>query len=220
MASSRIIGTRCLFSFGCATILQLKSASAYHTTSARARTTRIASSFLASYKMASTMTAPDFYSLSALDAKKNQVNFADFKGKVVLIVNVASKCGFTGQYDGLEKLYATYKDQGLVILGFPCNQFAGQEPGSEEEITSFCRLTYGVSFPIMAKVDTNGENESPVYAWLKSQKSGILGLTRIKWNFEKFLVSHDGQVLDRWASTTKPEDLTKAIEAALKSAQA
>ncbi|ORZ39172.1 thioredoxin-like protein [Catenaria anguillulae PL171] len=162
------------------------------------------------------MTATtDFYSLSALDAKQNQVNFADFKGKVVLIVNVASKCGFTPQYDGLEKVYQQYKDQGLVIIGFPCNQFGSQEPGTEEEITSFCRLNYGVSFPIMAKVDVNGDNTHPVWKWLKDQKTGFLGLSAIKWNFSKFLVGRDGQVVERYAPTTKPEDMAKDIEAAL-----
>ncbi|KNE70499.1 hypothetical protein AMAG_14623 [Allomyces macrogynus ATCC 38327] len=157
----------------------------------------------------------DFYSLSSLDAKKNEVSFEQFKGKVVLIVNVASKCGFTPQYDGLEKLYQTHKDQGLVILGFPSNQFGSQEPGTEEEITSFCRLNYGVTFPIMAKTDVNGDHEHPVYHWLKSQKSGLLGLTRIKWNFEKFLINKEGQVVHRYSSLTKPEDIEKDIVALL-----
>ncbi|KNE68481.1 hypothetical protein AMAG_12658 [Allomyces macrogynus ATCC 38327] len=161
------------------------------------------------------MHAPDFYSLSSLDAKKNEVSFEQFKGKVVLIVNVASKCGFTPQYDGLEKLYQTHKDQGLVILGFPSNQFGSQEPGTEEEITSFCRLNYGVTFPIMAKTDVNGDHEHPVYHWLKSQKSGLLGLTRIKWNFEKFLINKEGQVVHRYSSLTKPEDIEKDIVALL-----
>ncbi|KAJ3351402.1 peroxiredoxin hyr1 [Allomyces javanicus] len=157
----------------------------------------------------------DFYSLSSLDAKKNEVSFEQFKGKVVLIVNVASKCGFTPQYDGLEKLYQTHKDQGLVILGFPSNQFGSQEPGTEEEITSFCRLNYGVTFPIMAKTDVNGDHEHPVYHWLKSQKSGLLGLTRIKWNFEKFLINKEGHVVHRYSSLTKPEDIEKDIVALL-----
>ncbi|KAJ3369402.1 peroxiredoxin hyr1 [Allomyces arbusculus] len=157
----------------------------------------------------------DFYSLSSLDAKKNEFAFEQLKGKVVLIVNVASKCGFTPQYDGLEKLYQTHKDQGLVILGFPSNQFGSQEPGTEEEITSFCRLNYGVTFPIMAKTDVNGDQEHPVYHWLKSQKSGLLGLTRIKWNFEKFLINKEGHVVHRYSSLTKPEDIEKDIVALL-----
>ncbi|KAL7750479.1 Glutathione peroxidase 2 [Sorochytrium milnesiophthora] len=158
------------------------------------------------------MTQSSFYSLEAQDAKKNTFSFEQLRGKVVLIVNVASKCGFTGQYEGLEKLYAQYKDQPFTIIGFPCNQFGNQEPGSEEEIQSFCRLTYGVSFPVMAKVEVNGDNEHPVYKWLKEQKSGILGLTRIKWNFEKFLINKDGEVVNRYSSMTKPEEIAKDVE--------
>ncbi|CAE6530695.1 unnamed protein product [Rhizoctonia solani] len=133
-------------------------------------------------------------------------------GKVVLIVNVASKCGFTPQYTGLEALYNKYKDRGLVILGFPCNQFGGQEPGTDEQIGEFCQLNHGVTFPLMKKSDVNGDDTNEVYKYLKSQKSGLLGLTRIKWNFEKFLIDRQGKVVNRWASTTKPESLEADIE--------
>ncbi|KAJ3376203.1 hypothetical protein GGF31_000270 [Allomyces arbusculus] len=158
--------------------------------------------------------APNFYALSALDAKKNEVAFEQFRGKPVLIVNVASKCGFTPQYDGLEKMYQKYKDQGLEILGFPTDQFK-QELATEDDIVSFCRLNYGVSFPIMAKVEVNGDNEHPVYTWLKAQKSGLLGMTRIKWNFEKFLISKEGEVVHRYSSMTTPEQIEKDVEAVL-----
>lgn len=130
-----------------------------------------------------------------------------FKNKVLLIVNVASKCGFTEQYAGLESLYQKYKDKGLVILGFPCNQFMNQEPLSEDEIKSFCSLTYGVTFPMFAKIDVNGENTHPLYKYLKESKKGLLGSEAIKWNFTKFLVDQNGNVLNRFAPATKPETL-------------
>ena len=130
-----------------------------------------------------------------------------FKNKVLLIVNVASKCGFTEQYAGLENLYQTYKDKGLVILGFPCNQFMNQEPLNEEEIKSFCSLTYGVTFPMFAKIDVNGENAHPLYKYLKEAKKGLLGSEAIKWNFTKFLVDKNGTVINRYAPATKPESL-------------
>jgi glutathione peroxidase len=139
-------------------------------------------------------------------------DLSEFRGKVLLIVNVASRCGFTGQYAGLEKLYRTYADRGLVVLGFPCNQFAGQEPGDNEEIRSFCSLKYDVSFPMFAKVDVNGESTHPLYEWLKSEKPGMLGLQRIGWNFTKFLVDRNGNVVGRYAPTTTPEALAKFIE--------
>ena len=130
-----------------------------------------------------------------------------FKNKVLLIVNVASKCGFTEQYTGLENLYQKYKDKGLVILGFPCNQFMNQEPLNEEEIKSFCSLTYGVTFPMFSKIDVNGENTHPLYKYLKEAKKGHLGSEAIKWNFTKFLVDKNGTVINRYAPATKPESL-------------
>jgi len=130
-----------------------------------------------------------------------------FKNKVLLIVNVASKCGFTEQYEGLESLYQKYKDKGLVVLGFPCNQFMNQEPLSENEIKSFCSLTYGVTFPLFAKIDVNGENTHPLYKYLKEAKKGLLGSEAIKWNFTKFLVDKNGDVINRFAPATKPETL-------------
>ncbi|EGV62163.1 Glutathione peroxidase 2 [Yamadazyma tenuis] len=157
-----------------------------------------------------------FYDLSPKDAKGESYPFSDLKGKVVLIVNVASKCGFTPQYKDLEELNKKYKDQGLVILGFPCNQFLGQEPGTSDDIASFCQLNYGVSFPVLAKIDVNGDNADPVFKYLKSQKSGLLGLTRVKWNFEKFLIDKDGKVVQRYGSTTKPLSIGPAIEKLLK----
>ena len=141
-------------------------------------------------------------------------DFADYKDKVLLIVNTASKCGFTPQYEGLEQLYQQYQDQGLVIIGFPCNQFGHQEPGAADEIGAFCQKNYGVSFPMMAKIDVNGNDAHPVYNWLKSQQGGFL-IDAIKWNFTKFLLGRDGQVIKRYASTTKPEDIKADIEAAL-----
>ncbi len=139
----------------------------------------------------------------------------DYQGKVLLIVNTASHCGFTPQFEGLETLYNKYKDQGLVILGFPCNQFGQQEPGSNNEIQEFCQLNYGVSFPVLAKIDVNGNHAHPLYQHLKSKAPGLFGSQRIKWNFTKFLVDQEGQVLKRFAPTTKPEKLEKAIKAAL-----
>jgi glutathione peroxidase len=139
----------------------------------------------------------------------------DYKGKVILIVNTASKCGLTPQFEGLEKLYGKYKDQGLVILGFPCNQFGQQDPGSNDEIQEFCQINYGVSFPMHAKIDVNGDNTHPLFQHLKSEAPGVLGSQKIKWNFTKFLVGKDGEVLERFAPATKPEKLEEAIEKAL-----
>jgi len=138
-------------------------------------------------------------------------DFAEYQGKALLIVNTASKCGFTPQYEGLEKLYQQYKDQGLVVIGFPCNQFGSQEPGDADDIGSFCQKNYGVTFPMMAKVDVNGKDAHPIYEWLKKQQGGFL-TDGIKWNFTKFLLNKDGQVVDRYASTTKPEALQADIE--------
>ena len=142
-------------------------------------------------------------------------SLADKAGKVLLVVNTASKCGFTPQYDGLEALWRKYRDRGFEVIAFPCNQFGGQEPGSAEEIESFCKVNFGVSFPLMAKIDVNGEHATPLYRWLKSQAPGVLGTEGIKWNFTKFLIGRDGKVAKRFAPTDKPEKLEKAIEALL-----
>ncbi|EFQ27967.1 glutathione peroxidase [Colletotrichum graminicola M1.001] len=159
-------------------------------------------------------SATSFYDFKPLDKRGQEVPLADYKGKVVLVVNTASKCGFTPQYAGLEKLYKDIKEKhgdDFVILGFPCNQFGGQEPGSDDDIQNFCQVNYGVSFPIMQKTDVNGDDANPLFQWLKDEKPGIMGLKRIKWNFEKFLIGRDGKVKGRWASTTKPESLEKPI---------
>jgi len=140
-----------------------------------------------------------------------QTTLAPFKGKVILIVNVASKCGFTPQYDGLEKLYREYADKGFVILGFPCNQFGGQEPDSGEEIMNFCRLNYGVTFPMFAKIDVNGPNTHPLYVLLKKERPGILGSGAIKWNFTKFLLDRSGNVVQRFSSSTQPAEMENKI---------
>jgi glutathione peroxidase len=141
-------------------------------------------------------------------------DLSQYEGQTVLIVNTASKCGFTGQYEGLEALYAEYKEQGLVVLGFPCNQFGEQEKGADREIASFCQKNYGVSFPMFSKIEVNGDNTAPLYQELKVQAPGIMGTKKIKWNFTKFLVNKQGQVT-RYAPTTKPEALKSDIEAAL-----
>ncbi|OBZ89072.1 Glutathione peroxidase 2 [Choanephora cucurbitarum] len=155
------------------------------------------------------------YDFTVKNIKNEDWNLADLKGKVVLFVNVASKCGFTKQYSGLEELYKKYEDKGFVIVGAPCNQFGGQEPGSEEEIQNFCSMTWSVTFPLTAKVDVNGDNEAPIYKWLKESKPGILGLKRVKWNFEKFLINREGKVEKRYASTTEPKSIAADIEALL-----
>lgn len=142
-------------------------------------------------------------------------DLSEYEGKVALIVNTASKCGFTNQYEGLESLYKDYKDQGLVVLGFPCNQFGEQEKGADSEIASFCQKNYGVSFPVFSKIDVNGDNAAPIYQDLKALAPGLLGSKKIKWNFTKFLVNKQGKAV-RYASTTKPEALKADIEKALK----
>jgi glutathione peroxidase-family protein len=162
-------------------------------------------------------SATTFYDFKPLDKTGAEVPLADYKGKVVLIVNTASKCGFTPQYAGLEKLWKTLREkhgEDFVILGFPCNQFGSQEPGSNDEIQEFCQLNYGVSFPIMGKVDVNGNNASPLFEWLKAEKPWTLlfkEVKMVKWNFEKFLVGKDGKVKARWTSLTKPETLEGPI---------
>ena len=151
------------------------------------------------------------YDFKALSNKGAEVDFAQFEGKVLMIVNTASKCGFTPQYDGLEALYQSYKDRGLVIVGFPCDQFAHQEPGSNEEIAEFCRINHGVTFPLMAKIEVNGDNAHPIYKYLKSVAKGTFG-NAIKWNFTKFLINRDGTVIKRFAPTVTPAKMEKDIQ--------
>lgn len=139
-------------------------------------------------------------------------NLGDFAGKVVLVVNVASQCGLTPQYEGLEALQQRYGEKGFVVLGFPCNQFAGQEPGTSAEIATFCSTTYGVSFPVFEKIDVNGAGTHPLYSWLKKTAPGVLGSEAIKWNFTKFLLDRNGAVVERFAPTTEPAELALAIE--------
>jgi glutathione peroxidase len=163
------------------------------------------------------MSDKNLYSFTVKNAANQDTSLESCKGQVVLVVNVASKCGFTPQYTGLEQLFEKYKNQGFTILGFPCNQFGAQEPGSNEEIQSFCKLTYDVSFPVMAKVNVNGSDSAPVYDWLKESAPGILGTEMIKWNFTKFLVGKDGQVIKRYAPNVEPKDIATDIEKALQS---
>ena len=181
-------------------------------------------------------TMEKIFNLKALNNKGVEVDFSQYQGKVLLIVNTASKCGFTPQYDGLEDLYQKYKDKGLVVIGFPCDQFAGQEPGSNEEITEFCRLNHGVTFPLMSKIDVNGANESPVFTFLKAAapteeyhglkakatREMLKGMSKsvekdsdILWNFTKFLVAKDGCTVKRYAPVTEPASFEKDIEALL-----
>jgi len=143
------------------------------------------------------------------------VKLSDYAGKVMLIVNTASACGFTPQFGGLEKLWETYKDKGLVVLGFPSNEFGGQDPGSNDEIASFCQMNFGVNFPMMSKIKVNGGDAHPLYKWLTKEAPGVLGTQSIKWNFTKFLIGRDGQVIKRYAPLDKPESLTADIEKAL-----
>jgi len=155
------------------------------------------------------------YDFEAQTTTGQSVKLDQYKGQVLLIVNTASKCGFTPQFDGLEKLWQSHGPKGLAVLGFPCNQFGGQDPGSNDEIASFCQLNYGVSFPMMAKVDVNGAQAHPLYQWLVKEAPGILGTTSIKWNFTKFLIGRDGQVLGRYAPTDTPKALDADIAKAL-----
>jgi glutathione peroxidase len=157
-------------------------------------------------------TAFDF---SATGIDGTPQNLSQYAGKVLLIVNVASRCGFTPQYAGLEQVWRDYRDRGLVVLGFPCDQFGHQEPGDEAEIRNFCSLTYDVDFPLFAKVDVNGSDAHPLWSWLKDEKGGFLGIDAIKWNFTKFLVGRDGHVVKRFAPTDTPQSLQGDIEAAL-----
>jgi glutathione peroxidase len=157
-----------------------------------------------------------FYDFKAVSLQKKEISMEEYRGKVVLIVNTASKCGFTPQYEGLENLYEKYQDKGLVILGFPCNQFANQEPGGEKEIASTCMVNYGVTFQMFSKIDGNGPNAHPIYQWLKSQKKGHgLLSSKIKWNFTKFLLDREGNVIGRYGSMVTPEKLAPIIAQAL-----
>jgi len=164
-------------------------------------------------KEADVKTIYDF-EVTTIDGK--QTTLAPYKGAVMLIVNVASKCGFTPQYDGLEALYEKYRERRFVVLGFPCNQFGHQEPGTEAEILNFCRVNFGVTFPMFSKIDVNGDNAHPLYRFLKTEQPGILGSEVIKWNFTKFLVDREGTVVERFAPSTKPAELEDAIEKLLK----
>jgi glutathione peroxidase len=155
------------------------------------------------------------YDFEAQQINGKSVALSDFRGKALLIVNTASKCGFTPQFGGLEELHKTYADKGLVVLGFPCNQFGSQDPGADGEIAEFCQVNYGVSFPMMGKIDVNGPAAHPLYKWLSAEAPGLLGSKSIKWNFTKFLVGKDGKVIRRYAPTDKPADLAKDVEAAL-----
>jgi glutathione peroxidase len=157
----------------------------------------------------------DLTSIPVKTPNGSTTDLSSHKGEVMLIVNVASKCGFTPQYEGLEALQKQYRDKGFTVLGFPCNQFGAQEPGDAEEIANFCKLTYDVDFPIFAKIDVNGDDAAPIYQYLKDEAPGLLGSKAIKWNFTKFLVDRGGKVVKRYAPQTKPEELTRDIEALL-----
>ena len=160
------------------------------------------------------MTETTLSDFSATTLEGQAQDLSAYAGKVVLVVNTASECGFTPQFEGLEKLWQEHRDQGLVVLGFPCNQFGGQEPGEAAEIGEFCQRNYGVSFPMFDKVEVNGDDAHPLFQWLRQEKGGMLG-SKIKWNFTKFLVGRDGKVVDRYAPTTAPDSITGDIEKAL-----
>jgi len=159
-----------------------------------------------------TKTINSIYDFSVRNIQGKEQNMGDFRERILLIVNVASQCGYTPQYEGLEKLYTKYKDHGLVVLGFPCNQFGGQESGSEAEIKNFCETKFHVTFPLFSKIEVNGPKADPLYVYLKSKAKGLLGTEAIKWNFTKFLVDRKGNVLERFAPQTKPEDLYSPID--------
>jgi glutathione peroxidase len=155
------------------------------------------------------------YDFKATDIQGKERDLADFKGKVLLVVNTASKCGFTPQFEGLETMYKELHEKGLEVLGFPCNQFAQQDKGSDSEIAGFCMKNYGVSFPMFSKIDVNGDHAHPLYKYLKKEARGILGTQKIKWNFTKFLINQDGKVIKRFAPTAKPEDIAKQVRSLL-----
>lgn len=158
------------------------------------------------------MSGESIYDFSVRDIKGNEASMADYKGKVLLIVNTASKCGFTPQFEGLQALHEELGDQGFEVLGFPCNQFMNQDPANEDAISQFCSLNYGVSFPMFAKVDVNGDGAHPLFQFLKREARGLMGSEKVKWNFTKFLVNRDGQVIRRYAPTAKPADIRADIE--------
>ena len=166
------------------------------------------------------MAAASIYDFEALSIDGRPAHLGTQRGKVLLIVNTASQCGFTPQFAGLEQLWHDYRDRGLVIVGFPSNEFAGQDPGSNEEIAGFCQRNYGVSFPMMAKVKVNGREAHPLWKWLKAEAPGLLGSEAVKWNFTKFLVGRDGRVIGRYAPTDTPESMRKDIETALEAGAA
>ena len=172
--------------------------------------------FLLFFLTTQTLTAKEqnmsIYDFNVTTIEGKKISMSKYKGKVLLIVNVASECGFTPQYEGLEKLYETYRDDGFMILGFPCNQFGEQEPKNEDEIIFFCKGTYDVQFDMFSKIDVNGENTDPLYQYLKKQQSGFLWTESIKWNFTKFLVDREGNVVERYGSSTKPESIKDDIE--------
>ena len=161
------------------------------------------------------MAATSLYDFDAVSIAGQRADFSAQRGRVVLIVNTASACGFTPQFEGLEQLWKDYRERGLVVVGFPSNEFGGQDPGSNDEIASFCQLNYGVSFPMMAKVKVNGSDAHPLWQWLKGERPGLLGTQAVKWNFTKFLVGRDGQVIKRYAPNDEPEKIRADIEAAL-----
>lgn len=168
--------------------------------------------FLLIHSLYGVDTMKHFYDCTVKTITGEERSMSDYRDKVVLIVNVASECGFTPQYEGLEKLYQNYHKQGVEILAFPCNQFGGQEPGAPKQIQNFCKVNFGVTFPLFAKIDVNGEHTGPLYVYLKKKAPGILGTESIKWNFTKFLIGKKGNVITRYGSSTKPEELIKDIE--------
>jgi glutathione peroxidase len=165
--------------------------------------------------MSKSTSETNFFNHQVTNAQGQKIDLTQFKGHPVLVVNVASKCGFTPQYTGLEQLYQQFKNQGLVILGFPCNQFGSQEPGNNEEIQQFCSMNYSVTFPVLAKIDVNGEKADPIYMFLKKEAPGILGTEMIKWNFTKFLITPEGKVFKRYAPNVAPQDIAQDISTLL-----
>ncbi|QSP93592.1 glutathione peroxidase [Marinobacter salinisoli] len=158
------------------------------------------------------MSGSSIYDFTVSDIQGNEKSMADYRGKVLLIVNTASKCGFTPQFEGLQALYSDLQERGLEVLGFPCNQFMNQDPGNNESISEFCSLNFGVNFPMFSKIEVNGDGAHPLYQFLKKEAKGLMGTEKVKWNFTKFLVGRDGEVIRRYPPTTKPEDIREDIE--------